>query len=101
MDEPTKPAIRRALNGEEKLWKVWWLGGIPVAGATSALSIFAENARQGGYGGWGDGLDVAKLLIYLLWARLAWRCSRNVDNGIWTPVSQVALGLGLVLVVLL
>ena len=59
-----------AKAGTQPLWKVWWLWGIP--------------------------LDVARLLVYFSWARLAWRCSRNVEDRRWTPVARFALGAGFV-----
>ena len=87
----------RALQGEERLWKVWWLAGIPVAWATSALVLAAEDLRSLGpwAWGWGDALDAARLLVYLAWFRLAWRCSRNVQGAAWTPRARAALAAGL------
>jgi len=89
----------RAFQGEERLWKVWWLAGIPVAWATSALVVAAEHLRGLGAWawGWGDACDVARLLIYLAWFRLAWRCSSNVESPVWTPLARVVLSAGLVL----
>ena len=100
MGNPLKPAIQRARNGEEKLWKIWWLFGLPVGWTTSALTVCAEAFRSAGYGGWAALLDVVKLLLYIFWFQLAWRCSRNVENWVWTPLSRFALSVGLVLVVM-
>jgi hypothetical protein len=91
----------RLRSGRERLWKVWWLCGIPVAWATSLLVIGAEAARTGGYPATGDGLDVVRLLMYILWAQLAWQCAHNVENRLWEPVSRFALTAGLVLTVML
>jgi hypothetical protein len=91
----------RSRDGRERLWKVWWLCGIPVAWATSALVIGAEALRIGGHPAAGDWLDVVRLLIYILWAQLAWRCAHNVETGLWEPMSRFALMAGLVLAVLL
>jgi hypothetical protein len=82
--------------GGEKLWRVWWLWGIPVGWTVSGLIIVAEVARVAGHAGLGDLLDVMRLLVYFGWARLAWRCSHNVEDRRWTPVSRFALGAGLV-----
>jgi hypothetical protein len=79
-----------------KLWKIWWLWGIPVGWVASAMIVSAELIRSAGYWGYGDLLDVMRLLVYYAWARLAWRCSHNVENPRWTLVSRLALGAGLV-----
>jgi len=88
----------RAFHGEERLWKVWWCAGIPVAWAYSALAFAAEDLRDLGTWawGWGDACDAARLLVYLAWFRLAWRCSRNVQATAWTPLARGALAAGLV-----
>jgi hypothetical protein len=88
--------IAGAHAGDEKLWKVWWLWGIPVGWTTSGMMIFAEIIRDAGYWGCGDLIDVIRLLVYFAWARLAWRCSHNVQDRRWTPVSRFALGAGFV-----
>jgi hypothetical protein len=56
----------------------------------------AESARNAGYQGWGDVLDIARLAVYWFWMRLAWQRSGNVDNRFWTPVARLALATGLV-----
>ena len=84
----------------ERLWRVWWLWGIPMAWAASALVIVAEMARNAGHGRWGDMLDLARLCVYWLWLRLAWKCSRNVRNPLWTPIARGALIAGLIINVL-
>jgi len=79
----------------EKLWRVWWLWGMPVAWASSALVLGAEFARTGGASAWGDALDVVRLALYWWWMRFAWSCAGNVANPIWSPVSRAVLVLGL------
>jgi len=95
------PAIRRfrsrASQGEERLWKVWWLAGIPLGWTTGILVLAAEHLRNSGDPGWGDALDVSRFLVYLIWFQLAWRCSRNVGQAAWTPLARGALAAGLVL----
>jgi len=86
----------RAANGEEKLWKVWWMAGIPLGWACSALVVIAEELRYADHHGWGNFLDLARLLIFFAWLRLAWRCSHNVGRPIWTPVARATLTAGLV-----
>jgi hypothetical protein len=88
------------MTESEKLWRVWWLWGIPTAWAASALIVFAESTRSAGYNSWGDFLDVVRLALYWWWMRLAWKCARNVDNSFWTYASRGVLALGLVVNVL-
>ena len=75
-----EPAMRRARDGNERLWKIWWLLGIPVGWAMSALALGSEALRSAGYHGSGDVVDVVKLLFYTFWFQLAWRCSHNVET---------------------
>lgn len=88
---------RRSLDGEAHFWKVWWLGGIPVALSASAITIAAELARDETHHGTGALLDMIKLVIYLFWFCAAWRCARNVERPFWTPVGQLAIATCLVL----
>lgn len=89
----------RAFRGEEKLWRVWWLAGIPVGCVIGVLVLAAERLRALGTWawGWGDACDAARFLAYLAWFFVAWRCSRNVERAAWTPLARVALAVGLVL----
>jgi hypothetical protein len=93
---PPELMLDRALHGNEKLWKVWWLFGVPVAWTTSALVIAAELSRDAGHSAWGDLLDLSRLAIYWLWLRVAWKCSRNVKDPRWAPLACAALSAGLV-----
>jgi len=95
LEPDLRTLLRRALNGEERLWKVWWFWGIPVGLATSALIVFAEMLRNAGWNGAGAGLDVLKLLVYLTWFGAAWRCSGNVVNRTWTGIARAAIALAL------
>lgn len=83
--------------GKLELWKVWWIAGLPVVSLMIGLVLLAETARSAGQDSWGDLLDVARFLIYFVWLRLAWRCSRNVDWPLWTPLAKAALSVGLIL----
>ena len=43
------PAGSRIFSGDrERLWKIWWLRGVPVAWATSILIIAAAESRLEG-----------------------------------------------------
>jgi hypothetical protein len=90
-----KNSLLRAVKGEERLWKVWWLWGMPVGLGASALTLAAEALREALYYGSGDAVDVLKFLLYLIWFSAAWRCSGNVNHRIWTFVSRLAIALGL------
>ena len=85
----------RAANGEEKLWKVWWIVGIPLGWASSTLVVIAEDMRYADHAGWGNFMDLARFLVFFAWLRLAWRCSHNVERPIWTPMAQATLCAGL------
>jgi len=85
----------RAASGEERLWKVWWIAGIPLGWASSALVAIAEDMRYASHSGWGNFLDLVRFLVYFAWLRLAWRCSHNVERPMWTPVAQATLSAGL------
>ena len=87
--------MRRALNGDERLWKVFWLWGLPVGFAAVALTFLAEMLRDAGWDGAGAGLDVLKLLVYLTWFGAAWRCSGNVVNRTWTGIARTVIALAL------
>lgn len=88
------------MTESEKLWRIWWLWGIPTAWGASALIVFAESTRNAGYDGWGNLLDVVRLALYWWWMRLAWKCAGNVENPFWTYASRTLLALGLVVNVL-
>jgi hypothetical protein len=81
----------------ERLWRIWWLWGIPVAWATAALIILVDSLRTQGYPRWGDFFDVLRLLLYWWWLQRAWRCAPNVERRLWTLAARVALSAGLVL----
>jgi hypothetical protein len=84
------------LTREDKLWKVWWIAGIPVAWLVVGLVLLAEGAHSAGYRGAGDLLEVTQFLIYFAWFRLAWRASRNIGHSILRPAAQGVLATGLV-----
>jgi hypothetical protein len=83
-----------------ELWKIWWLWGIPVAWIAIVLVLAAEHLRIAGHASAGDLLDIARLAVYWYWCRLAWKCSGNVGNPVWTLLSKGALAAGLFVTVL-
>jgi len=79
---------------------IWWLCGTPVAWIASALVIAAETARVAAHPVAADWLDVVRILIYTMWARLAWLCAHKVESVVWQPLSRLALTAGFLLMVL-
>ena len=88
--------LRRALAGEERLWKIWWLGGIPVALAATALTLTAEFLRVEGHHSWGNFFDVLKLLAYVLWFSAAWRSAARTTRFPARLAGRLAVAAGVV-----
>jgi hypothetical protein len=88
--------MRRALAGEEPLWRIWWLGLIPVAFAATALTFLAESLRIDGYHSWGNFFDVLKLLVYALWFTAAWRSAANTMRLPARLAGRIAVAAGVV-----
>jgi hypothetical protein len=94
MNTSPMTSLQRANRGEEKLWKIWWQWGIPLGMAANVLTVLAEVSREADYPATGDALDILKLLLYVGWFRLAWRCSKNTDHPVWTNLARLAIFLG-------
>jgi hypothetical protein len=94
--QPVRRFFRRALAGEERLWALWWLGGIPVAIAATGLTLSAEFVRVDGHHAWGDFLDVIKLLIYAAWFGCIWRAAGNAESRIARTAARLAVAAGVV-----
>jgi hypothetical protein len=86
--------FERAQHGEERLWRIWWQWGIPLAMFASGLTVLAGMLHEADYRASGDALDVVKFLIYIAWFRMAWRCSKNTDQPLWTNLTRLAVCLG-------
>ncbi|RQH06638.1 hypothetical protein D1Y85_12255 [Paraburkholderia dinghuensis] len=81
--------FKRAWNGQEPLWKVWWLIGVPlnlllipllavlVTPKTPAMVYF--------------GALVPYLLVFFAWIRAAWICAPNVERRVWMILARVVL----------
>ena len=76
------------------------LGSLPGGGAEILVDRVRAAITRGKVMS-DDWLDVCRILLYALWARLAWQCAHNVGAKFWSPVSRCALSAGLVLMVLL
>jgi hypothetical protein len=83
------------------LWKVWWLGGVPVLAAVAGFAVLADQAHAAGHRALGGALDLVRLLVYWEWLRLAWRCAPNTAWRGWTVAARAALAGGLLVHVLL
>ena len=90
--------MHRAISGNERLWRVWWLWGIPVALAASALTVVAGLARDEALYATGALLDALKVLVYAGWLVAAWRCAPNVEDAFWKHAGRAAVALSVVLV---
>lgn len=83
--------VTSALRGDARLWKVWWLAGIPVAALAYGLGVGAESLRHDGAHFPGALLDTLKFLLCLFWLTVAWRCSGNVDRRAWSHIGRCAI----------
>ena len=87
-------AARRALHGAERLWKIFWLGAIPVALGATALTFGADALRDEGHHATGAFVDVLKLLLYAAWFVAVWRCARNASNLLGAAAGRLAVAGG-------
>ena len=92
--------IREVFSGDETLAKIWWLGGIPVALAATAFTLSAEIARMDGLHGWGNFLDLLKLLVYAAWLTAAWRSAARTPHRVARNAGRLAVVAGVVTVAL-
>jgi phosphoglycerol transferase MdoB-like AlkP superfamily enzyme len=76
--------LKRAWLGEERLWKVWWLIGVPTElGCIAALAasyLLTGNLIVPIYG-----LIVAIPVVLASW-RMEWVCAPNVNHRVWMYV---------------
>jgi len=82
--------LRRAMSGEEKLWAIWWIGGLCCELVYVGLYMIEDGLRPFSNLG-GDVVSVFKLLVFATWASAAWRCSRNVERRGLTLAARAAL----------
>ncbi|RDU95244.1 hypothetical protein [Trinickia dinghuensis] len=84
--------FRKAWRGEERLWIVWWLIGIPQSAVLALLylNVLHKTPRSAAY----IPALIFYIVVYFAWVRMAWLCAPNVERGIWTAVSYVMIVLG-------
>ena len=91
-------AIAAALDGDAELWKVWWLGGVPITAFAYWLGLTAESFRYDEAHFAGAILDTLKFLLCLMWLTVAWRCSENVRKPAWSGIAKAAIVVSVLLV---
>lgn len=89
------PRGPRFLSGRSRLWRIWWLWGMPVGWLTVAMVIAAEEFRLAGWAPAGDLLDVLRLAVYWGWCRLAWIAS-GAAHWLAAAAGRAALAAGFV-----
>jgi hypothetical protein len=96
--------LLKAWRGQERLWKVFWLLGVPLNAAWWTLyadvwtsGLAPEPFLRVNLWFWPvlEGLLAAFAALYLAWCMLAWRCAANADNRLWTLAARVLIGVAL------
>lgn len=81
--------FKRAWNGEEPLWKVWWLIGVPLNLLLIPLVAVLATPKMP------TPLYFGALALYLpaffAWIRAAWLCAPNVEHRVWMVLARVVL----------
>jgi hypothetical protein len=84
----------RAWWGEERLWKVWWLLGLPLGIATRIFNVAGIKYLEGNPAlivvGW-----AIFLAAYFAWCGIVWRCAPNVQNMLWKYIARIIIVIGL------
>lgn len=89
----------RAWNGEVRLWKVWWLLGIPLNIVAAVFRVWSKGAmvNETPITALMFLVGVVVILVaYIAWCNMAWSCAKNVDNAVWTTIVKIVIVLGLV-----
>ena len=93
-----KSYLIKAWNGQENLWKVFWLynvlGPLLFALMFSLVQGFGISAENNGHGSNGlailSGVIAITLIVYLIWAlRSLWKCAFNVKSKFWGYICRV------------
>lgn len=80
--------LLKAWRGEERLWKVWWLIGLPVRFVEQYLSRRVHTFDP-------TPAEMAVIALFvvigIVWAYCAWRCSPNVSHPFWKFVARILI----------
>ncbi|NTX29799.1 hypothetical protein HT746_22195 [Burkholderia pyrrocinia] len=84
-----KNTFKNAWHGEERLWKVWWLIGVPLNLLFIPLLVLIMGPA------YPAPLRLAAFIIYIVpfcaWMRCAWMCAPNVEKHIWTILARAVI----------
>lgn len=80
--------LKESFAGKEKLYKVWWWLGFPLAIfiRSTTRSVYSGNIPTNptsyylGFGG--------IFLLSVFWSICAWRCAPNVKNKMWMYIAR-------------
>lgn len=83
--------IKRAWNGQEKLWKVYWLYGVLLGIVAQVIFLGLEILSAiGGFYIVACVLATLLLLAYAVWSNVAlWRCAWNAKATFWGYVVRI------------
>ncbi|MFC5427220.1 hypothetical protein ACFPTO_00085 [Paraburkholderia denitrificans] len=87
--------LKRVWAGQERLWKVWWLVGVPLWIVLEIIWILLLNRQKNGLfdvrspGYWLPA--IVGVALWILWLIAAWRSSPNVVNQMWKWVARVLI----------
>lgn len=87
--------VSKGWHGQARLWKVWWLLGLPLNMLPFIVEPMLPSAPQGVFSALS--LLLASLLmlgLVVAWTIMAWRCSPNVRIKAWTWVARLVLIFG-------
>lgn len=85
--------LKNSFAGREKLYKVWWLWGLPMF-----IFFFAGNRLIVHRCPWKPELTIlvfffATIVLRVFWWICAWRCAPNVENRVWMYAAWIFIGL--------
>tara|TARA_B100001964_G_C13824703_1_gene418867 strand:+ start:135 stop:479 length:345 start_codon:yes stop_codon:yes gene_type:complete len=99
METTEKGFFRKSWDGEERLWKVWWLWGLPLGIVSAVVSVLIEDYADSSNNVTTSIISlliyIFVIVLYLWWVGAAWRCVKNTNNKAWTLIAQFLIIVGL------